>query len=720
MFRKLISGVSFSPALVGQLGFYARRLKKEEATRRLGLIFTALALVVQSFAVFSPPEPANAASSSDLIYGGVSSISQILATYDNPQSDFKKIMTYAGVTRSELASLTPSTLNSREYGTGEGAWLTWGRESRFSAAQGEVKHVIDSQTTVYTKPLWRYDSTSWTTVHGSYYTNVFRGKSATRGEFIIMGSCGNLVTRTIPTAPPVAPSPSPVARCSSIAVIKTSDTERAFTANSYSAYGATVSRYTFVVTNESGTIVSEKSYSSTVKSYTSPAIDLPPGNYQVKAIVTTSLGDKTSSDCQQSFSVASPGVSIEKTVNKTEKITAKLNDTFTYDIVVTNTGGTTLSQLAVADKAPDGIDFVEATAGSITDNQWSTKIASLAPKSTATYSITAKATKRFDAGSTLAKNVACVNSPAINGIELEDCDGALVEMPETVMSVCEFSTDAIVTIKKSQFDENLYSTDPLSCEKIQVCDTTSNTIITVRTPEFNSASQTKTLSDCDDMQVCDLSSGDVVIIKQHEFTSDVYSEDASDCVPSIAEVKTALNMSQDAVDATQVVAQPSDRIRYKLTATNVGSVDATSDFTEELQDVLEYATVIDTGGGNFNESTKILSWPSVTLKPGESQTRLFTVEVAETIPAAARGVSDPTSFDCTMLNTFGSTVAIDVNCPTSKVIEQTVSELPQTGPTENVIFGAMLISIVVYFYARSRQLGKEVRLIRRDINAGTI
>ncbi|NCU38447.1 DUF11 domain-containing protein, partial [Candidatus Saccharibacteria bacterium] len=516
------------------------------------------------------------------------------------------------------------------------------------------------------------------------------------------------------------PSPSPVARCSNVNVIKTSDTERAFKAASYSAYGATVSRYNFVVTNESGTVVSNKSYASTVESYTSPAISLSPGNYSVKAIVTTSLGDKTSSDCQQSFSVASPGLSIEKTVNETEKISVNLNDTFTYKIVVKNTGGTTLSQLSVTDEAPNGIDFIESTAGDSTDTTWSATIDSLAPNASRIYSITAKASERFDAGSTLAKNVACVSTSVINGSTLEDCDGALVDMPETIMSVCEFSTDSITTIKKSQFDENLYSTDPLACEKIQVCDTTSNTVVTIRTPDFNATTQTKDLSDCDDMQVCDLTSGDVIIIKKHEFTDEKYSEDASDCVPSIAEAKTALNISQNSVDATKVVAQPSDRIRYKLTATNVGSVDATSDFTEDLQDVLEYARVIDTGGGSFNESTKTLSWPSIVLEPGESQTRLFTIELAETIPAAARGISNPTSFDCTMLNTYGNTVTIDVSCPTSKLVEQTVSELPQTGPTENILFGAALISLVVYFYARSRQLGKEVRLIRRDINAGTI
>ena len=71
MFRKLVSNLAFSPALVGQLGFYAKRLRKEESVRRLGLIFTAFALVVQFFAVFQALEPATAADATDMVYGGV-------------------------------------------------------------------------------------------------------------------------------------------------------------------------------------------------------------------------------------------------------------------------------------------------------------------------------------------------------------------------------------------------------------------------------------------------------------------------------------------------------------------------------------------------------------------------------------------------------------------------------------------------------------------------
>ena len=74
-----------------------------------------------------------------------------------------------------------------------------------------------------------------------------------------------------------------------------------------------------------------------------------------------------------------------------------------------------------------------------------------------------------------------------------------------------------------------------------------------------------------------------------------------------------------------------------------------------------------------------------------------------------------------MTNTFGNSVEIAVDCPVEKqIVEQTVAELPHTGPRENMLFAAVLFSIVAYFYARSRQMKKEIRLIRRDLNAGTI
>ena len=109
MFRKIISNLSFSPALVGQLGFYAKRLRKEEVTRRAGLVFVALALVVQCLAVFQPPEPANAASANDLVPGGLGlganrSLNYFLAPYDANTRNLQDVATTMGLTRAEIAS----------------------------------------------------------------------------------------------------------------------------------------------------------------------------------------------------------------------------------------------------------------------------------------------------------------------------------------------------------------------------------------------------------------------------------------------------------------------------------------------------------------------------------------------------------------------------------------------------------------------------------------
>jgi uncharacterized repeat protein (TIGR01451 family) len=193
-----------------------------------------------------------------------------------------------------------------------------------------------------------------------------------------------------------------------------------------------------------------------------------------------------------------------------------------------------------------------------------------------------------------------------------------------------------------------------------------------------------------------------------------------DCKSNIINTKQAININQNNVDASTTIAQADDRIAYTINVQNTGLAPAVAPLQEKLDDVLEYASIADTGGGTFDNNTKTLSWPSVTLLPGQKQSRTFVVKLASAIPSMGRGTSDATSYDCTMTNTFGNSVDINVNCPAPKQVEQVVSELPHTGPTENMLFAGVVFALVAFFYARSRQLKKEVRLIRRDLNAGTL
>ncbi len=556
MFRKLVSNLAFSPALVGQLGFYAKRLRKEEATRRIGLVFTALALIVQSFAVFSPPEAANASSSSDFIKGGVSSKAEYLRHYNQNANNIKDLFTQLGITKQNIEDAKAGKVNSRD------GVYSWGLKSHFSQAQGERSYKVQTSSgasrTFYSRPLYLWDTKPYTKKYGSTY-DAYVGKSSKGKYFALLKICGNLVLKEIPPAPKcpsgqtgtypncVQPpkkcpipgkthldendakcKPEPQAACSALKITKLVDRYQ-LDGSGTTAHGGKIISYTYVVKRD-GTIVDTITQTSEQLDNTAFTKQTAQGKYTVELTIKTSLGDKTSATCVKSFTIPAPKM--------------------------------------------------------------------------------------------------CPLNPSIleSSPECQPCPG----------------------------DENIWIKD-------------------------------------------------------------------GECAANLITTKSATNVTQGDVDASATTAKAGDKITYTLNLTNSGKTTTDVVPTEELADVLEYATLIDTGGGSFNEQAATLTWPSVSLKPGDKQTRMFTVQVVNEIPAMGTGVSDKTSFDCRIDNTFGNTVSVDIDCPVQKeVVEQTVAELPHTGPRENMIFAGVTLAIVCYFYARSRQMKKEVRLIRRDLNSGTI
>ena len=582
MFKKLISSLPFSPALVGQLGFYAKRLKKEEATRKVGLIFTALALVVQSFAVFQAPEAANAASANDLIYGGFSTKSQFLSHYDANTGNIRDLFKAVGITRTDFVNSTEGKWNSKTNGG-----YSWGNLSRFSYAQGERSYTVPTSSggskTFYYRPLTLSDTLPYTIQNGSTYDALI-GRTASGMEFAILHMCGNLVLKVTPpaipcpegqigtypncTTPPpkmcevpgkthlraddpnckqdMCPIPGkthlpandpnckqdPVAKCDSLKIDKIISNYQ-FTSTATVANGATISSYTYVIKRD-GKVIETKTIASNKTSNIYVYNQSKEGNYTVELTVNTSAGDKTSPDCVKTFNIAPP------------------------------------------EKCPQNPDILK-----------------------------------------------------INP-ECQPCPG-----------------DSTLWIK----DEK--------------------------------------------------------------------------CKGELVLTKSATNTSQGNVSATTVTAKADDKITYKLNVENTGTAPIETTIIERIDDVLQYATVSDAGGGTKGEDpdtkTAILTWPKVTVKPGEKITRMFTIQVMSSIPATNKGTSDSTSYDCRMMNTFGNNVTIAVDCPIQKqIVENIAGELPHTGPTENMLFGAGALAVVVFFYARARQLKTEVRLIRRDFNAGTI
>lgn len=525
MFKKIVSQLSFSPALVGQLSFYAKRLKKEQTTRRLGLVFVALALVVQSLVVFQPPQSANAANASDMIPGGLGlgsarSFSNFLGPYDRNERHQKDIYNYFGITREEIMG---ASSNFSHFTVGNR--ISWGFENRAGATTVSITDAAGTAvSTLYGRPLKTNNP-----VNDEIYAYI--GHSNKAGWFAIMQSCGNLVTDIYPTPPP-PPTPPP--------------------------------------TPTAAKITSSKS-----------------------AVITT-----------------------QGNVDAT-KSTAKVNDKVTFKLTATNSGQTAAT-----------IDFNDNIADTLSFSK------------------------------------------------LIDNGGGTLNTKTKVLSWVAVNVPAGGTVSKSF------------------------------TVQMNSSLET-TKTDCKLVNI---------------FTDSTVTVPVGCTLPpaNIVLSKSAKNVSQGNIDATTTTAKEKDQITFTLTARNKGGTSKDVTFEDMIGDTLEYSKLTDNGGGTYTQSTRTLAWPTVNLKAGATEIRTFTIQILAQIPATPTGQSDPSSYDCRIENVFGNDVIINVNCPTPKVIEQVVPELPHTGPTENMIFAGIVLSIVTFFYFRSKQLSTEVRLIRRDLNGGTI
>ena len=614
MFRRIVSNLSFSPALVGQLGFYARRLKKEEATRRLGLVFTALALVVQSLAVFSPPEAANAASAADFIAGGVANKQAFLNHYDNNTNRIKGLFDSLGITRAEINAAERGTIGK----AGVAGKYNWSRTSLYSAAQGERSYTFNNgagNVTFFYRPL------SLTSNNPPY--DVLIGNSAQFGWFAIKMDCGNLITKTPPREPVVS-----TIKCDSLSLRRISSGRYQATVKA-SKLNATITGYTLKVDNQ---VEKQRSTDNTTVEF--EFTESTPGTHNVQATVKSNVGSDSGPTCKATFNNATP-----------PPPPAPLADCTGVSAIVANRVIVSLSGSA------------SASGGA----------------SVSRYTFTVK-----NATGTVVKTAA-VNTSALSA----------------TADSFELTTPGAYTAELA-VQTSLGSKSGPACQKA----------FTIATPAVCAYNPTLPPSSPD----CQPCPGNPSIwIKDENCKADVISS------------KTVTNMTQGNVDATTKLARASDKISYTLTIENRGTNAQNVTMTENLVDVLEYATLVDQGGGTFDEAAKTLSWPAVTLAAGQKQTRTIAIQIMEKVPATNTGTSNSDSYDCKLINTFGNTVKVDVECaPEKVVVEQIVGELPKTGPRENMIFAAVLLSVVTYFYARSRQLGREVRLIRRNLNTGTI
>lgn len=183
--------------------------------------------------------------------------------------------------------------------------------------------------------------------------------------------------------------------------------------------------------------------------------------------------------------------------------------------------------------------------------------------------------------------------------------------------------------------------------------------------------------------------------------------------PDIKQEKQVSNLTAGIDNAHNTTVAAGDILEYRLLTTNTGGSTQTDFFIEEnINDVLEYADLTEISpGGVLTDG--ILTWPAVRILPGHTITKTFTVRVKDPIPQTPRSASDPQSFDLMMDNVYGNAVTVKLPGALPKTVEATVTQLPNTGVSLNVIVSSLFTAMVTYFFIRNRQLIKELKLLRR-------
>lgn len=705
MFRQLVSNLPFSPTLVGQLGFYARRLKKEEVTRRAGLIVTALALVVQSLTVFTPPEAANASAP-----GQVGSAPRCnVDVAGNPGSAFSIANGRASVTfRVTGGANCKVQVSANSFWAPTMSGEPWNqqilhkRETQIFSNTGQktMSVALPPQGSQAQGCFFQVDLTYGT-------TNVLPVLAYGHGR---LSGCEQRIVSV---------------SCDSLTIIKVDNNTYRATAKATTQNTRTTDFRFRIEGRENDKVVATSNNSASVDFN-----ETTPGTYTVRAFVSTvDMKDITSPQCRDTFTIPQPTgpetscVAVKAVVTNRTQVTlsgsahtARGGTIQRYIYTVRDANGGVVRTLeratnALSDTRPvftlpaAGNYTVELSlqtsqgnrsgGGCVAAFTIERAIEPVAECVAITATVIGRTTVSLG-GSAHAENGATVSK---YNFVIKNSLGQEVARTSVSSPALTATANNLTVNKPGTYTAELAVETSLGVRSGNQCSTTF-TIVPPDVCHYNP----QLPANSPDCQPCP---GD----------ESLWIKDPR-CSSKLIYTKTAKNMTQGDVNGTSVTAKAGDRITYTLSVENLGNVSAKTTVAEVLGDVLEYAKVTHNGNGTLDTATKTISWPEETVEPGKKITHTIALQMLDTIPTTNASGS---SYDCRMDNTYGNTLSIAVDCPAPKqIVEQTVEKLPSTGPTENMLFAGAVGSIVTFFYARSRQLGREVKLVRKEFNMGTI
>lgn len=656
MFNKLLSNISVNPSALNQFSFYAQRLKKEESIRRLGLFFIIASMLVQLGASMFPAERSLAASSNDIIFGGVSSKADLVNKCNN-NAQVQAIYAKFGVTCAEINATTTklTTINS------SGNYWSMGRtplsqHGKNSDDWGE-RTLNAGGTSVYHRPLKAWGA-------GVNY-EAFSVKSGTKTYWIIK-NCGNLTTLG-----PEGPTPDLVVHKKLLtpSIVKP------------------------------GEIVKfQLTYRNTVSE--SVAVD-----FRLRDLLDNNSLDLVSMTGQTGLQDGDPkletkGLGFSPTL-KESIVTATVKST-----VVNGTKICNIARVSTTTLGPSGNKDSNEVCVTV-----SIEPPPVTPPTTppSTPPVTPEQLCPQDS-SIKASDPKCPRCP-INGL-----GGISAQDPKCVQpadGICIVSTSFLSGSNKDiriNTQSTVQGSTKVESYKYDLgvdgkIDATTTTNSLTDSKEFKDL----TKGNHKIQVMVSFTNGSQKLSKTCVAEIEI-AEDSK-----LVQSKTVVDESGKSLDGKKI--SSGDKLQFKLSTKNITSTDSPAYSGEDyFGDVLEYAEITDMKDlerqGVTLSKDNYLRWSTATIKGNSEEIKTIPVKVKQIVPSTNRPASTGTDQDCVISNKFGNQVSVNINCPLIKTVEAVTTKLPDTGPGTTAGLAFVVTVLAGYFFSRSRLLNKEAKIVK--------
>ena len=651
MFRNLVSNLPFNPSLVQQVSFYAKRVQQESTLRRIGFGLIALAMFIQMFAIIAPPEKSLAFSDNHII-NGLTTKAGILSAWDTPSTDVALIYSKMGLTRADIEKL-PNSPNKTIVSDRADYW-TIGRNSlaNYSNVNDAFKKTEVALTYAPGKNVYMRDLQAWDIRNPRNTYQAWEGHKADGTTFWILKDCGNYtqIGKMVPQRPLLEIRKTIIGKPTSV---KPGDT---FT-------------FRFEYRNRQQDSLAEQVLIQD---------DFDLTNYDIVSPAKISLAGNIMRQPVGNLSYSA--------TYKVLDVTVKVKNPFSG---VTNK----LCNVATL-KAVNAIDAKggPACVTVVIPCQYNPALSSSdpnckPPQPPVTPCAYDPSLKKDDPKCVPAKVFCSLTDSDINKTTREVTFKTVVTSTnEKVTSVYGYNYefgDGAKQVKESKlFSDTTKHTYPVGKFTAKV------TIVY----GVLGVAGGKQQADCD---------------TSIEFDSE----------KPFGEMKTVKNITQklEGTAALNSVVKAGDVLEYALTTTNTQDFDRKNiTISDYVGDILEYATLdeafLKQQGGTFDATSKKVSFVLGSVTAKSDVTKSFKVTLKNPIPATNAPSKVSGSYDCRISNKYGNELSMAVACPAVKGVET----LPNTGPGTSAIIGFIVVTIVGYFYARSRVLSKELALIRAE------